>query len=495
GHDATLPLDFKVDVTAPVLACRIGGQSLSTAHAQPHAASSGDQDASNFVWARPPVALSGTVEDDSMVALHVNGHPVTIHPDGRTWNTSLDLKDGSHRIVIQATDGGGNVTTNHYDVRVDSVSPTVDIDGLAAEDRVNADRVALQIVARDDQRLAAVMIDGRPVEASRFTAGARFSHVLDGLAEGRNQLHVVARDAAGNETEELVSFLVDRTAPKGRVVLPIAGSTVAPGPVVVEVEVDDEDLSEVTINGATATSIGPRRFRITVAGAEGQSLDIAADCRDAAGNVGACPSIQCRVGVACQDCGGDKHCKHCDGEGQTRDDCTYCKDGLRTESCRPCSGQGQMSCSGCGGDGLIDEPCRPCGATGQVRCRNRHGRCVTCKGKKKIRPPRKRGDVIDIFLSLIPCGDCKGTGNAQCDLCNGSLWTTCGTCNGGKTRPERCRQCARSGPTTQCTHCHGDRSTQVTCNRPNCHGGQVSHDCPHCDRGACRSCEGRGYRE
>ncbi|MBJ9987028.1 Biofilm associated protein, partial [Acinetobacter sp. S40] len=78
-------------------------------------------------------ALHGTVDDPTAkVTIVVDGvsYPATNNGDG-TWtladNTLPTLTDGSHTVVVNATDAAGNVGTTTGTVVIDTVAPTAPV--------------------------------------------------------------------------------------------------------------------------------------------------------------------------------------------------------------------------------------------------------------------------------------------------------------------------------------------------------------------------------
>ncbi len=118
--------------------------------------------------------------------------------------------------------------------------------------------------------------------------------------------------------------------------------------------------------------------------------------------------------------------------------------------------------------------------------------------------------MILLFLEVAPaidkCHSCDGTGERECDFCNGlGYMGACERCVGSGMLDEMCPKCdgskyvsvrSSNGQYTQtaCPYCHSTGSIRVKC--PRCIGTGRNNKCMTClgtGRVKCRYCGGRGY--
>ena len=146
------------------------------------------------------VAVAGTVHDDfSPVTVEVNDEPVGVNGDG-TFTASARLPDidGTHEIVVTATDPAGNSREARRQVRLNRDPPpaTSVVDGPAAATTESAAVFELGARAGDGGELAPELLpvafecrldDGVPAACE---SPVRF----EGLDEGGHRLEVVAID-------------------------------------------------------------------------------------------------------------------------------------------------------------------------------------------------------------------------------------------------------------------------------------------------------------
>ncbi|TCO37652.1 CARDB domain-containing protein [Dokdonella fugitiva] len=222
----------------------------------------------------------------SRAELRVDGgtwQPVSAGPDGAYSRGLAGLVDGGHTISVRARDGWGNETqTPPLPFEVDASSPVITISGVA--DGVSYGQAVIPDVTIEDLHLA---------ESEIRLDGAVF---VPGTAVGEDGSHVLmvrAGDSAGNRSQRVVRFTIDRSAPAVVIVAPADGAVInAPS---VDVDVMTEAFA--------ITRLGTGTYEIEqAADDEGYvhfagvpllvgSNRISATARDAAGNVGAPAAI------------------------------------------------------------------------------------------------------------------------------------------------------------------------------------------------------------
>ncbi len=139
--------------------------------------------------------------------------------DGRFAASARPLADGSHGLRLRATDRHGNRTeTATRTFVVDATPPVVAISGVV-DGQVGRETVTPSITITDtnpDPSLDLLRLDGQP-----YLSGTP----VDG--EGAHVLLARAVDRAGNRSERIVRFIIDRTAPPLQFLAPIDGSATA----------------------------------------------------------------------------------------------------------------------------------------------------------------------------------------------------------------------------------------------------------------------------
>lgn len=139
--------------------------------------------------------------------------------DGRYAASAPPLADGSHVWRLRATDRHGNrAETATRTFVVDGTPPVVAISGVV-DGQLGRDPVTPSITITDtnpDPSSDLLRLDGQP-----YVSGTP----VDG--EGPHVLLARAIDRAGNRTERIVRFTIDRTAPPLQFLAPVDGSATA----------------------------------------------------------------------------------------------------------------------------------------------------------------------------------------------------------------------------------------------------------------------------
>ncbi len=154
--------------------------------------------------------LNGTIDDPTAkITVVVDGvsYPATNNGNG-TWtladNTLPPLTDGSHTVVINATDAAGNVGTTTGTVVIDTVAPTAPV-----VNPVN-DTDAITGTAESGSTVKVTFSDGTKATVVVDSDG-KWSVLNPGLHDG-DKVTVVAQDPAGN-TSSPTEVFVDGVAP------------------------------------------------------------------------------------------------------------------------------------------------------------------------------------------------------------------------------------------------------------------------------------------
>ena len=154
--------------------------------------------------------LNGTIDDPTAkITVVVDGvsYPATNNGNG-TWtladNTLPPLTDGSHTVVINATDAAGNVGTTTGTVVIDTVAPTAPV-----VNPVN-DTDAITGTAESGSTVKVTFPDGTTATVVVDSDG-KWSVLNPGLHDG-DKVTVIAQDPAGN-TSSPTEVFVDGVAP------------------------------------------------------------------------------------------------------------------------------------------------------------------------------------------------------------------------------------------------------------------------------------------
>ncbi len=234
---------------------------------------------------------------------------VTVYVDGKlSLNVSRyelksvnlsELSDGQHNITIMAFDAAGNskrVTLLFY---ADSTPPSVRLAGITSGAYINKSSLALQTIIHDNIGLkyVKILLNGKNILERTFTKGniSAYREALHGttnvdlkltlsLSDGHYVLNVIAADLAGNIISRNMTFYVDTTPPKVKVLMPENGSYVNTTDVVINVSAADNlCLASVIayVNGSPVKLVsGAGKYE---APGEGEYV-LKVSARDCAGN-------------------------------------------------------------------------------------------------------------------------------------------------------------------------------------------------------------------
>lgn len=145
-----------------------------------------------------------TASDDTGVrTLRVNGQELYQRGSRESiaYRKSLSFTEGTHRIVIEAVDLAGKVTTIERDIVVDFTGPNIGIrepdDGLITKDS----SVRLAGTTVDLNGVREISLDGRILASSEGGQERVPFETTLSLEDGQNTFTLVSIDMAGNETE------------------------------------------------------------------------------------------------------------------------------------------------------------------------------------------------------------------------------------------------------------------------------------------------------
>ena len=224
----------------------------------------------------PPVVVLSGVSDGAFSGVPV-AVGVAVTPTDVTVEATLDgapyvpgtavTGDGSHTVVVTATDPVGQTGTAQVSFVVDQTAPSVVWSGV--EGGVIYDAPVTPVVAIVDANLATevVTLDGAP-----FTSGSAVA------TEGVHVVQAQVVDKAGNESVAKVTFTVDMSAPVIEITGVDDGASYA-AEVAVDVKVTDLTLGafEILLDGGAYVPLTPidgeGPHTVTVTAADGAGHD------------------------------------------------------------------------------------------------------------------------------------------------------------------------------------------------------------------------------
>lgn len=232
-----------------------------------------EQPPDNSITSAAQVSVSGTFSGQSPTTITVNSIAAIIN--GQSFSATVPLVEGTNTLTVVATDAHANRTELSRTVIRDTTAPTLAISSPSNDAVLR--QVAIVGTATDALPVS-VTANGIPLV---FDNEETFSTELE-LSEGPQQVHIMAIDAAGNQSEETRNVRVDLTAPVISEVTPVNGA-LGDSPVAVQGRITDASVVTVTVNGSAASVGSDSRFIAQVPVDEAGTL-ITIIATDAAGN-------------------------------------------------------------------------------------------------------------------------------------------------------------------------------------------------------------------
>jgi len=153
--------------------------------------------------------VTGTVSDENLRSVDVNGFPATI--SNNTFTVTLGgLTDGALTINVTATDRAGNSTFITRNVTVDATGPVITFIAPTA----NSD-ISLPVVVTIRVTDSSSGVDATSVAINGFAATGKsdgsFSATLTNLSQGSASITATARDRVGNNANSTINVTVRGT--------------------------------------------------------------------------------------------------------------------------------------------------------------------------------------------------------------------------------------------------------------------------------------------
>ncbi|MGD0338062.1 MAG: hypothetical protein ABSB78_04685 [Bacteroidota bacterium] len=243
----------------------------------------------NLVTRELQVTCTGTVTDETIAILTINGKLVLLRSGG-AFTYNVQLSEGVNTINFVARDIFGNTSKEVRSVVRDTKAPVVTLTSPADGMRTPASTVLVSgsvidatpvVVTANGQQLASR--SGIPVGSNKTFSGQI------PLNAGMNQITVIVTDGAGNQTTIIRTVHRTGSAPVLKVTSPVDGYITKDGAITVQGTVIDSSGTAVTVtvngvqvplntngsfNGDVTLIEGTNRITITALNGLGQSSTV-----------------------------------------------------------------------------------------------------------------------------------------------------------------------------------------------------------------------------
>jgi len=168
--------------------------------------------ASGLVVSSPSLELRGVVMDSMSVAsVTINKEPVTGQGPKVPIQKTLLLKEGDNRIIIEAKDLAGNVSSGVITVKLDTGVPEIVITS-PEKGRISATKqITVKGTVKDSRGVSEILVNDNPVKTSNQKSESFSQTVLLGPQD--TAIIVRARNLIGNESVETIPVGVDTDGP------------------------------------------------------------------------------------------------------------------------------------------------------------------------------------------------------------------------------------------------------------------------------------------
>ena len=193
-------------------------------------------------------AIAGTLDDQTarVTEVTIDGTAITLSgTTGAAFNIPLTLTDGTHEVVLKASDTIGNTSKATRTYRVDTKAPTLSATASVTQTNRNTADISISV----DENSEIKMNDS---PKGYFNGNNVIAYTL---GQGVNTIEVSAADAFGNiTTSSAIAIDMDSIAPTISIT-GISDGDVYGGPVTITASAADPHLSQttVTMDGAPYT--------------------------------------------------------------------------------------------------------------------------------------------------------------------------------------------------------------------------------------------------
>ena len=165
----------------------------------------------------PTITVSGSVTELHLAEVRINGTQVPFASGSFSLSGFL-LSEGSNTITVRATDNAWNASELPVPLTLDTIAPVVTITAPVPNALLGSQQVTVSGTVSELN--TTVTVNGSPAQV----IGQDFTLSGVALAEGPNDIHVVATDRAGNPGPAGVNVKVDTIKPAP----PVLGQPLSP---------------------------------------------------------------------------------------------------------------------------------------------------------------------------------------------------------------------------------------------------------------------------
>ncbi len=185
-------------------------------------------------------AIAGTLDDSTarVTEVTIDGTAITLSgTTGAAFNIPLTLTDGTHEVVLKASDTIGNTSSVTRIYRVDTTAPTLSVTASVTQTKRNTADINITVDENSE-----IKMNG---SSKGYFNGSNV--IAYALGQGANTIEVTATDAFGNTTiAPVITIDMDSIAPEISIT-GISDGDVYGGPKTITVDVTDPHLSQTTI--------------------------------------------------------------------------------------------------------------------------------------------------------------------------------------------------------------------------------------------------------
>ncbi len=168
--------------------------------------------ASGLVVTSPSLELRGVITDNlSLESVSVNGEKVSGRGSKIAINKTVALVEGDNKITIEGRDSAGNLSVGTITVRLDTQAPEISVASPEKGMVTTSREVKVKATVRDSRGISAITINGMPIELSGRQVEAISRTIA--LKPGETAVIIKAKNALGNESEEIIPIGIDTDGP------------------------------------------------------------------------------------------------------------------------------------------------------------------------------------------------------------------------------------------------------------------------------------------
>ncbi len=148
------------------------------------------------------LTITGMIETaDQVASLNINGANVHVnkHANNAFEYMAKELQIGPNPLKMIVIDSLGGTTKKELVItRNDNIRPDITIKS-PTDDKTGEATVLVTVTAKDNDRIAEILIDGTPFEGTEVAGKKKtVTHMVTGLKNGTNVIRVIVRDVSGN---------------------------------------------------------------------------------------------------------------------------------------------------------------------------------------------------------------------------------------------------------------------------------------------------------